>query len=211
MSRPSSVPLLPAREGEVLRRCDATLPVGFPRSDAVFAAGAAVGSCNMPTLLSSNHHDGMDSTEGTTDIATGPELVPLFALQTHSRRGSSALSPLNCSPFIWWIETRSQRTTYDGNGRNASETCIASVPTPTKKWLDSHGQLVRPEGGWSIETATHTIIGRVTPSSAKAAKQSVGIGHPSEDRTITSYSQPRARVLHPYISKFYLVYYEIKE
>ncbi|KAJ7691022.1 hypothetical protein B0H17DRAFT_1134041 [Mycena rosella] len=75
MSHPSSVPLLPAREGEVLRRHDAMLPVDFPGSDAAFAAGAAVGPCNTPTFLSSNHRDGMDSVGGNTDIATGPEVL----------------------------------------------------------------------------------------------------------------------------------------
>ncbi|KAJ7659874.1 hypothetical protein B0H17DRAFT_1145252 [Mycena rosella] len=204
MSRPSSVPLLPAREGEVLRRCDATLPVGFPRSDAVFAAGAAVGPCNMPTLLSSNHRNGMDSVEGTTDIATGPEvlvdvvphspwnslkLVPLLALQTHSRRG------ILCS----------LGRPYDGNGRNASETCIASVPTPwaareALRWLEYY--IVRSYPcikGESLQ-AQQRLQNKVWVSATCA-----------EDGTITSYSQPRARVLHPYISKLYLVYYEIKE
>ncbi|KAJ7688167.1 hypothetical protein B0H17DRAFT_1135817 [Mycena rosella] len=65
MSPPSSVPLLPAREGEVLRRRDATLPVDFPGSDAAFAAGAAVGPCNTPNFFSSNHHDGIESVGGT--------------------------------------------------------------------------------------------------------------------------------------------------
>ncbi|KAJ7638083.1 hypothetical protein B0H17DRAFT_1149285 [Mycena rosella] len=200
MSRPSSVPLLPAREGEVLRRCDATLPVGFPRSDAVFAAGAAVGSCNMPTLLSSNHHDGMDSTEGTTDIATGPEVLSgaVVCLTNTFQEGDPLLSP-------------------------------------TKKWLDSHGQLVRPEGGWSTTLSAHIPASRASHSKlSKGCKTKCGYRPPVQkierafargnvittstfsmlsdaSVSITSYSQPRARVLHPYISKFYLVYYEIKE
>ncbi|KAJ7686910.1 hypothetical protein B0H17DRAFT_1136579 [Mycena rosella] len=62
MSHPSSVPLLLAREGEVLRRRDATLPVDFPGSDAAFAA--ALTTAMAWTLWG-----------GTTDIATGPEVL----------------------------------------------------------------------------------------------------------------------------------------
>ncbi|KAJ7615170.1 hypothetical protein B0H17DRAFT_1152902 [Mycena rosella] len=126
--------------------------------------------------------------------------------------------------------------------------------SPTKKWLDSHGQLVRPEGGWSIETATHAIIGRDSifdtdsttlsarvPASrashskfSKGCKTKCGYRPPAQKIECAFarecfnhlhffdafgcvgqhhlyYSQPRARVLHPYISKFYLVYYGIKE
>ncbi|KAJ7701231.1 hypothetical protein B0H17DRAFT_1128514 [Mycena rosella] len=78
--------------------------------------------------------------------------------------------------------------------------------SPTKKWLDSHGQLMRPEGGWSTTLSAHI------PASRQRLQNKVWVSATrAEDRIITSYSQPRARVLHPYISKFYLVYYEIKE
>ncbi|KAJ7688594.1 hypothetical protein B0H17DRAFT_1135562 [Mycena rosella] len=114
--------------------------------------------------------------------------------------------------------------------------------------------LVRPEGGWSIETATHAIIGRDSifdtdsttlsarvPASrashskfSKGCKTKCGYRPPAQKIECVFarecfnhlhffdafgyvgqhhlyYSQPRARVLHPYISKFYLVYYGIKE
>ncbi|KAJ7673576.1 hypothetical protein B0H17DRAFT_1140796 [Mycena rosella] len=227
MSHPSSVPLLLAREREVLRRCDATLPVDFPGSDAVFAAGAAVGPYNTHILLSSNHHDGMDSVGRTTDIATGPQVPhrcssthtvdfpeagPVVCLTStfqegdhllsgevlHSDRSTVELLPLYLADrdrdplaaddpttdmdamhprHTWLPSRRSARILGPASTeaqRNATLHSTAMPPTrprlpqdtdtistrPTKKWLDSHGQLVRPEGGWSIETTTHAIIGR---------------------------------------------------
>ncbi|KAJ7694364.1 hypothetical protein B0H17DRAFT_1132005 [Mycena rosella] len=106
---------------------------------------------------------------------------------------------------------------------------------PTKKWLDSHGQLMRPEGGWSTTLSAHIPASRASHSKlSKGCKTKCGYWPPVQkiecafargnvlttstfsmlsdvSVSITSYSQPRARVLHPYISKFYLVYYEIKE
>ncbi|KAJ7631806.1 hypothetical protein B0H17DRAFT_1150119 [Mycena rosella] len=226
MSHPSSVPLLLAREGEVLRRCDATLPVDFPGSDAVFAAGAAVGPYNTHILLSSNHHDDMDSVGRTTDIATGPQVPrrcssmhtvdfpeagPVVCLTSTFQEGDHLLSgevlhsdrsTVELLPLYLADRDRDPLAADDPTTRDASETYLAPVPTyyivrscPYIKGGSLQAQQRLQNKVWALATRTEDRItglqGAATPLKAR--------------RTIDHlyYSQPRARALHPYISKFY--------
>ncbi|KAJ7688146.1 hypothetical protein B0H17DRAFT_1299417 [Mycena rosella] len=303
MSHPSSVPLLPAREWEVLRRRDATLPVDFPGSDAAFVAGALsvlltrrlfsalttamawtlwgyyyYGCCYWPGTPPSVQfyaHGALKRIPGggtsalpddpTTDMdAMHPRHALLPSRRSARIRGlASAEAPRNATLPSTPMPAKRPRPPQDAD--------TISSP-PTKKWLDSRGQLVRPEGGWSLETATRAIIGRDSifdadsttlsarvPASrashskpSKGCKKKRGLRPPAQkiehafargnvltastfsmlsDASVSStgfqgaapplkarraidhlyYSQPRARALHPYISKFYPAYYEIKE
>ncbi|KAJ7688165.1 hypothetical protein B0H17DRAFT_1135815 [Mycena rosella] len=246
MSHPSSVPLLPAREGEVLRRRDATLPVDFPGSDAAFAAGAAVGPCNTSILLSSNHRDGMDSVGGTTDVATGaevfrrcsstltvdfPEAGPVVYIANTFQEGDRLLSgevlhsdcstvdllplyladrdPLAADDPTTDMDAMHPRHALLPSRRSARIRGLASAEAqrnltlcstpmpakrprppqdadtistpPTKKWLDSRGQLVTPEASWRCIVLDRPLVsphqGPVTLSPAKAAPKQARVGN----------------------------------